>query len=546
MQAITVKDRALLLDHEDPDDILNVESLKKLKPLICILLDTFGSESLKLAKKKFKVVRLFPNQAAFRTVGLASDILISIQKISTLYLTKELIVTQKISESDAIRQRIISFKLETRQFLVKKIEPDGFTHFDIEEAEVMIVRYITLGELNNFDAALKVLAKLYPGQFPLKEPHKQEKLKVSVDFRGKDLKNTRFLFNHIANFVKLEKKRVSALRIINALAADKLQTTYERLLDMNEIWNFIFDLEAASSKVFKTLFHPDLKYLELIGGEEVTSSYIRQIKDICPKLKSLRLVDLPNLDSIGEANIFKNTTFDFPHLQFFYIADCKNLHTLYLGAPRLKKLELKGATNLFFKVFGISNFEVRAQVNAQIKVPSGLKVIRRSLEDTDVEKIKEANPESLDLSQCKEITGDGLKHLLTMDRLRHVDLSDNPSLPISHFLAQIQAPLSWISLSLSNCPTVSDSDLSFMPQALPALKVLRLDSMFFTDKGMSYIAKLQLEKLSLNKCRKLTGKGLRILEEISTLKILRCRGCPLITKTAVLALKIPGITIIHE
>jgi len=138
----------LLLDPKKPEAIVGAEELNRLKPYVLHLLFQSSSEDPSL-KNRFVVTKLSEgNRAAFTIDGekkeASQKLLHKIQHLCKQGLTEQeaLIVPQYMgSNAPVIRHRPMEFQVQEDQ---------------------MVVKYVTLGDFNNFDAAMKKVAALYP------------------------------------------------------------------------------------------------------------------------------------------------------------------------------------------------------------------------------------------------------------------------------------------------------------------------------------------------------------------------------------------------
>jgi hypothetical protein len=151
MKPIEIRDKetnnyaCLLLDPKGPEHIVGKEQLNRLKPYVLHLLETRPKYAS--LKDRFVVTKLTEeNQAAFTITGeekeASQQTFNQIREICRQKLTEQLIVPQYMGPSGpAIRHRVMEFEVQEDQ---------------------MVVKYVTLGDFNNFDAAMKEVAALYP------------------------------------------------------------------------------------------------------------------------------------------------------------------------------------------------------------------------------------------------------------------------------------------------------------------------------------------------------------------------------------------------
>ncbi len=139
----------LMLVFDSPKLILGEDKLKRLQPYILNLLDRSSEPKLRaLDKERFKILTLSKQQAAFMIDSAekeeSSCLLSSIQALCDKHLTDRVTVPQRIKDSEMdmhIWHRVMQFEVEDNQ---------------------MVVKYLALGEFNNFDAAMLELDKIYP------------------------------------------------------------------------------------------------------------------------------------------------------------------------------------------------------------------------------------------------------------------------------------------------------------------------------------------------------------------------------------------------
>lgn len=134
----------LLLGDLKEKDIVGKGQLKRLQPYVSSFIDS--KPSLETARGKLKVVVLSGTQAAFSIDGADeaddSELLSRIRDVCKANLTERLIVPQFMGDGPIIRHRVMQFEVDKSQMLVK---------------------YCTLGDFNNFDAAMIEVAEMYPG-----------------------------------------------------------------------------------------------------------------------------------------------------------------------------------------------------------------------------------------------------------------------------------------------------------------------------------------------------------------------------------------------
>lgn len=148
MKAIAMQDIngayvPLLLGNLDNDCILEESRLKRLYPYVARFAD--ADPSLETAWGKLKVVVLSDTKAAFAIDGaegdIASGLLNNIRETCNTLFSEKLIVPQFMGYGPIIRHRVMQFEVNK---------------------DKMFVKYITLGDFNNFDAAMFEVAAMYP------------------------------------------------------------------------------------------------------------------------------------------------------------------------------------------------------------------------------------------------------------------------------------------------------------------------------------------------------------------------------------------------
>ncbi len=139
---------AFLPIFSEPESILGEDKLKRLQPYILHVIEhTYDQKLIMLAKERFKILTLPDSNAAAFTIDTDSkeectSLLSLIQDLCHRHITEHLIVPQF-----------------TRKHL-------PYIHHRVMEFEVtnnlMLVKYVTLGERNHFDAAMANLVDAYP------------------------------------------------------------------------------------------------------------------------------------------------------------------------------------------------------------------------------------------------------------------------------------------------------------------------------------------------------------------------------------------------
>jgi hypothetical protein len=137
----------LLIDPKGPDSIIGEDKLKRLRPYILKLINRFGDSELKSLQGKLKIIMSSDGQAAFTIDSTkeekSSTLLSPIKKLQRLckdHLTEQLIVPQSLGEGmPVIHHRVMEF--------------------EVKDNMRMVVKYVVLGEFNNFDTAMSDIAE---------------------------------------------------------------------------------------------------------------------------------------------------------------------------------------------------------------------------------------------------------------------------------------------------------------------------------------------------------------------------------------------------
>jgi hypothetical protein len=136
---------------------------------------------------------------------------------------------------------------------------------------------------------------------------------------------------------------------------------------------------------------------------------------------------------------------------------------------------------------------------------------------------------SLNLSGCKRITDQGLKHLQALTSLQSLNLYECNQMT-DQGLAHLQALTSLQSLNLSWCKQITDQGLVHL-QALTSLQSLGLSwCEKITDQGLKHLQALaSLQSLDLSCCNQITDQGLKHLQALVCLQSLNLSWCKQIT-----------------
>jgi len=138
------KNQLTLYTFDDPSFILKKTDLDRLYPYILRVVDKHSEGLLSTARGELVVEAISDSQAAFKIEGIdekkASKLLSKIQEICKMYFTDTIVVPETLPGYPTIRHRIFNF------------EVDG---------DKMIVKYLTLGNFNNFDTAMEEIDNLY-------------------------------------------------------------------------------------------------------------------------------------------------------------------------------------------------------------------------------------------------------------------------------------------------------------------------------------------------------------------------------------------------
>lgn len=106
---------------------------------------------------------------------------------------------------------------------------------------------------------------------------------------------------------------------------------------------------------------------------------------------------------------------------------------------------------------------------------------------------------------------------------------------------------------LANCPRIHYLDLSenrnitgeglVYLKAFPELSGLNLSSCSLSNKGMVFLKGLTLTSLDLSFCNRITDEGLKILKTMPRLTQLNLQGCVKVTHNGITRLSRPGLVI---
>lgn len=324
---------------------------------------------------------------------------------------------------------------------------------------------------------------------------------------------------------------------------------------------------------------PVLEQLTLSHCPLITEGGIKKLVEACPTLRRIGLegcsgisgpflmslvkqVLLPSLKTLDLSKPLRPSEVDsslfwlFPELTTLNIRGCRGVDDLHFWSF-LHTLDMSACTDF-------SKFE-------KLKDLTSLKILRLSrcsqLTDEHLYSIPE-DVETLDLSFCPNITGNGLRfkklHSLNLTGCIRIDLSLfkyykgasgelilSGCPQIDDRACEELSTSELHSLDLSGCK-ISDEGLKSLAKikSLQVLKLANNDSL--TDQGVRYLAGLeQLESLDLTKCTGVTEESLiQLVKECPKLQHLFLKGCSLtdsgvqkltLGKAKLLSLRFTGI-----
>ena len=189
------------------------------------------------------------------------------------------------------------------------------------------------------------------------------------------------------------------------------------------------------------------------------------------------------------------------------VRNCEKItaQALKLLPPFIKKLGINQITDLSLNYLTESKIEELEISESKNVSDEGLKHLSHSIKALNVSQCKITdkclyylsrfpNLTSLNISRCNEITGKGLKHL------RAIELN---------------------SLNLNFCEKITDTCLNCLSQ-FPSLTDLVLSDTI-TDNGIKYLSPLlKLTRLDLSGNKNITKTGLRSLSQLNLLQSLWC------------------------
>lgn len=160
-------------DSLDKEDVLGKDQLDRLKPYILHVIDQYGDREIKSLKDRVQVITV-DNQAAFVIAADATEKNTEEKESSDLsqFLVQDYVLSLEKLPANERRITKIQFLCElhlTENFFVSQPQVDGTTDTyrvmrfeNPKDQDKMVVYYTTLGDNNNFDAAMAILAKMYP------------------------------------------------------------------------------------------------------------------------------------------------------------------------------------------------------------------------------------------------------------------------------------------------------------------------------------------------------------------------------------------------
>lgn len=219
---------------------------------------------------------------------------------------------------------------------------------------------------------------------------------------------------------------------------------------------------------------------------------IKNLKPIKYRIKSTFICKESDILMISK--IFPSTYY----LQILEL-DCEG-QLCFLELMSLKTIDFFQVEDDDIKNINFVNFKLLTKLNF-----SGSGITDESMKCLSIlESLKK-----LDLSECQEITDEGIKNLVLPGKLKL---------------------LKW--LDCYKCGGISDDGLKYISENLPSLNFLNVDSSVdITDKGLKYLSKLKfLTNVNFSDCINITNKGLKYFRLYKTLTKIDISGCCEITK----------------
>jgi hypothetical protein len=130
--------------------------------------------------------------------------------------------------------------------------------------------------------------------------------------------------------------------------------------------------------------------------------------------------------------------------------------------------------------------------------------------------------EKVSLNYCVEISNAGIIDLSTIDSLKYVSLNSCKNMDV--YSLQVLQKIPRLEALNVGGTQLSDHDLAELPKQLRSLGLGWMEHV--TDEGIPHIVRLsELENLVLNRCKKLTINGIKLLSKLNRLKHLDLRNC---------------------
>jgi F-box and leucine-rich repeat protein 14 len=413
-----------------------------------------------------------------------------------------------LDELDYIEINLNQIKQEEKVWLILKEQIDRYpnlTQIKIKGIENVLSRYVVEQLFNTEEPSI-------------------EELKREIILKFED--SSEFALNGFHRHLLIEKSTY-----FNSLWSGNFKESQTNSVDIKEI----------KSDSFINLF-------SYLFGHSITNFEINTILDLIAHAKFCGIEEIIDrledqlIDQIKDISYYQIKNISYYELEENKL-DIDNLIELFehfelLQLPKLYTYLQSYINNLLIvSILDLNIFNnIIDQLNSKSKNNS-LSSYLVTLNFSSVDRIdnncllalSRLNLKELNLSQCHQITDNGLVHLKSLTQLKHLDLSqchqitDNGLVHLAS-LNQLQI------LYLNWCKKITDAGLAHLT-TLTQLKHLDLSQCHqITDNGLVHLASLnQLQILYLNWCKKITDAGLAHLTTLTQLKYLDLSQCNQIT-----------------
>jgi hypothetical protein len=214
------------------------------------------------------------------------------------------------------------------------------------------------------------------------------------------------------------------------------------------------------------------------------------------------------------------------------LLNADELKALFSKSPQLTKFDLSDQIREKKLIDCLRNFllAIITAPNFHIEAIKELNLSNTNIDEPLLKDLLKNAPniESLNLSECRSITGESLADLESLQHLKVLNLSGTSITKEGLHLILSKCPF-LEELNASSCVSITGEFLANI-KSLQHLKVLNLKNTSITEESLRLILSKcpHLEELNACECRSITGESLADIESLLHLKILNLSGSSII------------------